>query len=76
LTLTIFNGTTTTYRVIPNHTPDVRSFRLKKQDGETYDCARTPHGLECTCGDWVYSRDGKDPHGCKHLRALVAHGLL
>ncbi|MHC5540140.1 hypothetical protein ACYOEI_18120, partial [Singulisphaera rosea] len=34
------------------------------------------HGCECTCADFVFNRDGKDPEGCKHIRALTVHGLL
>jgi hypothetical protein len=36
----------------------------------------TEHGVECSCPDWVYSRDGKDPKGCKHVASLRALTLL
>ena len=76
LTLAI-NGTA--YAVLPlRPCPDVaiQAVRLTKDDGTRYDAARTAHGLECSCPDFVFRRDGKDPRGCKHLRALTACGLL
>jgi hypothetical protein len=73
LTLTI-NGTS--YSVRPNRGEAVKAFRLRKTDGTTYDVARTADGLVCDCPDFVFNRDGIDPDGCKHLKALVACGLL
>ncbi len=77
-TLTLgINGTT--YQVLRLHPhPEVSAvaFRLRKPDGTAYDVALTTHGQECTCPDFVFSRDGKDPAGCKHLKAMRAWGLL
>lgn len=58
--------------------PDLarRAFRLAKDDGTLYDVAQTPHGPACDCPDFLFRRDGIDPEGCKHVRALVAHGLI
>ncbi len=58
--------------------PDLarRAFRLAKDDGTLYDVAETPHGPACDCPDFLFRRDGVDPDGCKHIRALVAHGLI
>ena len=53
-----------------------RAFRLAKRDGTTYDVIRTRYGPECDCPDFLYRRDGLDPLGCKHIRALRACGLL
>jgi hypothetical protein len=53
-----------------------RAVRLRKEDGTVYDAAVTEHGPECSCPDWVFNRDGKDPKGCKHLAALKACHLL
>lgn len=53
-----------------------RAFRLNKQDGTPYDVAQTPFGPTCDCPDFIFRRDGIDPAGCKHVRALVAEGLI
>jgi hypothetical protein len=76
LTLTI-NGTA--YAVRPIATDSfaaIKAFRLRKSDGTAYDVAQTVHGFECDCPDWTFHRDGIDPDGCKHVKALVACGLL
>jgi hypothetical protein len=73
LTLSI-NGTN--YSVRPNVGAAYTAFRLKKSDGTTYDVASTEHGLTCDCPDHVFHRDGLDPAGCKHVKAMVACGLL
>jgi hypothetical protein len=52
------------------------AFRLRKPDGAAYDVALTEHGPNCSCPDFTFSREGKDPAGCKHLKALRAWGLL
>jgi hypothetical protein len=53
-----------------------RAFRLNKADGTLYDVAQTRYGPRCDCPDFVFRRDGIDPAGCKHVRALVAEGLI
>jgi hypothetical protein len=53
-----------------------KAFRLNKSDGTLYDVAQTRHGLECDCPDFIFRRDGIDPTGCKHVKALVAEGLI
>lgn len=76
LTLTI-NGTSYSVRpTAPDPSAASRAFRLRKADGECYDVAMTAHGPECSCPDWIFSRDGIDPNGCKHIRAAAACGLL
>jgi len=76
LTLTI-NGTPYDVRPIPSDAfAALKAFRLKKLDGTTYDVSQAVHGLECDCPDFVFHRDGLDPAGCKHVKALVACGLL
>jgi hypothetical protein len=45
-------------------------------DGTIYLLARRPHGAECDCPDFVFHRDGLDPAGCKHIKALAACGVL
>ena len=25
------------------------------------------HCISCTCGDFIYRREGRDPRGCKHM---------
>src|SRR5262245_19198738 len=54
----------------------VRVFRLNKANGTLYDVAQTCFGPRCDCPDFIYRRDGLDPAGCKHVRALVDHGLI
>jgi hypothetical protein len=53
-----------------------RAFQLTKPDGKSYDIAQTHHGATCDCPDFIYRRDGLDPAGCKHVRALVSCGLI
>ncbi len=69
----------TTYAIEPLTCDPIiaeRGFRLLKGDGTAYDVARTPHGPQCDCPDFVFRRDGIDPEGCKHIRALVGSGLI
>jgi hypothetical protein len=69
----------TVYRVRPLHEgkgPAVRAFRLNKMDGTLYDVEQTPFGPTCDCPDFIFRRDGLDPAGCKHVKALVAEGLI
>jgi hypothetical protein len=53
-----------------------RAYRLSKPDGTAYDVALTHYGLTCDCPDFIFHRDGIDPDGCKHIKAMVAYGLL
>ncbi len=52
------------------------AFRLVKRDGTIYDVESTTHGPVCDCPDYVFRRDGLDPTGCKHIKALVGSGLI
>lgn len=54
----------------------IRAYRLSKADGTDYDVAQTVHGLTCDCPDFIFRRDGLDPEGCKHIKAMVTYGLL
>jgi hypothetical protein len=63
-------------RIACDPSTETRAFRLSKRDGTLYDVAETIFGPECDCPDFVYRRDGLDPDGCKHVRALVDHGLI
>jgi hypothetical protein len=67
------------YLVNPNLTDGsaaLKAYRLTKTDGTAYDAALTVHGLTCDCPDFIFRRDGIDPEGCKHIKAMVAFGLL
>ncbi len=75
LTLRI-DGTAYRVRPLPADFGGTRAFRLTKAGGEAHDVSRGLHGDECTCGDFVFRRDGIDPKGCKHIRAARALGLL
>lgn len=69
----------TTYAIEPiaeTFWPGSRAFRLVKGDGTIYDVASTTHGPICDCPDYIFRRDGLDPLGCKHIRALVGSGLI
>ena len=69
----------TTYAIEPLPEAPVeggRAFRLTKGDGTTYDVAQTAYGPECDCPDYIFRRDGLDPDGCKHVKALVGSGLI
>jgi hypothetical protein len=67
------------YRVEPNPPGAYaaeKAYRLSKPDGTAYDVALTHYGLTCDCPDFIFHRDGIDPDGCKHIKAMVAYGLL
>lgn len=53
-----------------------RAYRLIKGDGTLYDVAQTEYGPQCDCPDYIFRRDGLDPAGCKHIKALVGSGLI
>lgn len=75
LTLTI-NGLHYTVRPIVSQDEAVsRAFRLSRNE-DVFDVARTVHGMVCDCPDFVFPRDGLDPRGCLHIRAMLAVGLL
>ena len=75
LTLTI-NGLHSAVRPIASQADDVsRAFRLSRGD-DVYDVALTVHGPTCDCPDFIFRRDGLDPRGCLHIRAMRAVGML
>lgn len=54
-----------------------RAYSLRKVGADArYHAVATPHGPACDCPDYIFRREGIDPAGCKHLRALKALGLL
>jgi hypothetical protein len=71
------NGTAYHVAPISVDTPTtIKAFRLRKFDGTEYDVAQHPQGITCDCPDFTFNREGIDPDGCKHVKALVACGLL
>ena len=52
------------------------AWRLTKTNGESFDVSLLPHGAECTCPDFAWCRQNKDPKGCKHIAALRSASLL
>lgn len=50
-------------------------WRLTKDDGTHYNVGFYPHD-SCDCADFTYRREGIDPKGCKHIRALRAYRLM
>jgi hypothetical protein len=79
LTLSI-NGVHFSVRPIQSEDDQVhRAFRLRRIPflaGVSFDVAETVHGATCDCPDYVFRRDGLDPRGCLHIRAMRAVGLL
>ena len=54
----------------------MKAFRLRKFDGTDYDIAQTAEGISCDCPDFTFRREAIDPSGCKHIKALIACGLI
>ncbi|AGA26047.1 hypothetical protein Sinac_1669 [Singulisphaera acidiphila DSM 18658] len=76
MTLTI---NTTTYEVEPvpcDPGTALQCFALRKSNQVVYHVSRHDHGAECTCADFEFNRNHRDPLGCKHIRAMVAIGVL
>ena len=76
--LTLFIGGKA-YNVQPLGGHDVaimKAFRLRKFDGTDYDIAQTAEGISCDCPDFTFRREAIDPSGCKHIKALIACGLI
>jgi hypothetical protein len=72
----LINGTR--YKVRPHaagSVAEVRSFRLRKDDGTCHIVSETLEGCTCTCLDYVKVRSVKGAH-CKHLKAALAVGLF
>jgi hypothetical protein len=76
LDLTIGRTSYEIERLAETFHPGSRAFRLTKEDGTIYDVAQTSYGPECDCPDYIFRRDGLDPTGCKHIKALVWSGLM
>jgi hypothetical protein len=76
--LTLFiNGTPYNVRPLPiAGTAALALFQLRKSDGARYIVASTENGVECDCPDHIFNRAGLDPAGCKHVKSLVAVGLI
>jgi hypothetical protein len=73
----VVNGTSYVIRTIPcDPAAALKAFRLRKVDGTVYHIALNEHGPVCDCPDFVFHRDGIDPDGCKHIKAMTAVGLL
>lgn len=59
-----------------------RCYRLRNAEGNVYHVARVhypetaSHVNECDCPDFVFRRSDHSNGPCKHIGALVAHGLL
>jgi hypothetical protein len=54
-----------------------RLYRLRKAGTPArYVVAETPDGPVCDCPDYTFHREGIDPAGCKHIKAMVAVGLI
>lgn len=69
----------TAYVILPlprSLDPSKRAYRLIKSDGSVYDLSESRYGPSCDCPDYIFRRDGLDPAGCKHVKALVRHGLI
>ena len=76
----IFRVENLDYFVIPLR-PDadvaVKAFRFKKADGTTYDVSLNAEGrFSCDCLGFLKHGMCKDGRGCKHVRCLVAAGMM
>jgi hypothetical protein len=54
----------------------VQAWRLVSQSGDVYDVCVGSYGVACSCGDFTWRREHRDPLGCKHVQALKQVGLL
>jgi hypothetical protein len=73
----VINGVEYVARPLPSAEPAAqRLFRLRKADGSVYHVAQHAYGAECDCPDFIFHRDGMDPTGCKHIKALAACGMI
>lgn len=55
----------------------VRAWRLENQaNGKVYDVAERIDGVQCDCPDYEIRRRGLDAAGCKHVKSLIAVGLI
>ncbi len=64
------------YQIEPLPSPDGPAYRLTSPKGKVYDVQDGQYGAECDCPDFVCRRAGLDAAGCKHVKALVAAGLV
>jgi hypothetical protein len=62
--------------VLADSSAAIKAFRLRKENDNVYDVILTTHRLQCDCPDFLFHRDGLDAAGCKHIKSLVACGLL
>lgn len=53
-----------------------RAFELRKHDGASYHVVECSGGPQCSCPDFVFRRDGLDPSGCKHIKALRVFRMI
>jgi hypothetical protein len=66
------------YRLKPNppgSIAEIRSFRLRKDDGVCYVVTETLEGCTCTCPDYVKVRSVRGS-SCKHIKAATVVGLF
>src|SRR5438105_889446 len=52
------------------------AWRLGLPNETKHDIYLSKTGAECSCPDFIYRRNHKQPEGCKHLQALRLKGLL
>jgi hypothetical protein len=72
----------TRYAVKPVR-PDLGSgvskcYSLRKLDGSgaLYHVSEHAGWTECTCPDWIFSRDGLSYNGCKHINSMSAFLMI
>jgi hypothetical protein len=72
------NGTAYAVRLLTTDPASgcTRLVRLRKADGVEYHVSRHAGGPECSCPDWIFSREGLSYGPCKHIAGLMAVGLL
>lgn len=50
----------------------ILGYRLVKDDDEGYDLDASGEHWTCTCADFLYTRENRDPKGCKHIAGTQA----
>lgn len=62
---------------VPGDGDPAKLYSVRKlESGDVYHVSQHKAECRCTCPDYVYRCDGKDPKGCKPVAGLVAAGLI
>jgi hypothetical protein len=56
-----------------DRSPAPRRWSLHREDGARYHISQSATGVECDCPAFTFRRG---PASCKHVRAMIATGLI